>query len=672
MEKNIKKSNPSQNRFVFLPGINIPSGVSTTPLNRPTPQEKFTAMRRPAETRLIEDNSINNITTGVNNEGRQVDSNDVAPESPDGKSLSSLATPVPCEIMKEDERESRRNDDVQGAIQVTNNAAFSKKTMDNLTEPGVPMVHEVERTPNQNSQIIPPSFYSEEVCIENDFVVSQRANCTFPVDRNSQCTFNKSAQCPWNERERYQQEGGHADISKIENIRRSREIYQQALSTTSNDVNDIPNAGRGEYWNNPNSLIPASASAQFIESISIERSKQHPDSQGDNIFPQPKTRAEIESQLRMVHHETEARSFDDVGYKGNKDLRILSLREQMQNGFDPLQPKERYERIDLTKLPIVENPLQWNGLSAVVEGRLSENNIHYKAAENLGHIMVSHLYIGLTDYGDEDAQERNFITDLQQFWRERHLTDVKIPVIENEPIDVYLLIKEVLLLGGYGNVVEKRGFTIVARQLELPISSVNISDLLRIAYENLLVQYEEQLLRIVWAQSFKESENDQHMFPKESEKKRAPGASREERHENVMKKTRNQEIPSDRNEPSGSFFETGRLDSAFNLLNDAEDVVGATTPTLRVLEKRNPTIKHADTEELFSNMIELLEDVSSNPCASIMFINMVQNFGNSDICVPSWALSHNITFSNLVGESQRRFRENEGKFLNNTRIPTIK
>lgn len=149
-------------------------------------------------------------------------------------------------------------------------------------------------------------------------------------------------------------------------------------------------------------------------------------------------------------------------------------------------------RVEVSSLPVVDNPLQKSGRYTVIRGRLPDNHPFSVAANSLGITLVSKRGKRLNNSKGE-AAKRNFIEDLTQFLAELGEVHFKIPIIGGGELDLFLLAKEVMLLGGVRNVVRKRAFRVVAQQLGIPKTCTSAASVMKTAYEKLLFHYEQLL-----------------------------------------------------------------------------------------------------------------------------------------------------------------------------------
>lgn len=154
-------------------------------------------------------------------------------------------------------------------------------------------------------------------------------------------------------------------------------------------------------------------------------------------------------------------------------------------------------RVDILSLKVVDCPLQKNGRNTIICGRLPDDNQFAMAARDLGRRLVSKRHFSTTSSSviiTFIERRRNFYKDWTAFYEELHGFVPKLPVIGGGELDIFLLIHEVLLLGGVLSVLKKRALRIVGQQLELPKSCTSAASILKNAYENLLFYYEQKLV----------------------------------------------------------------------------------------------------------------------------------------------------------------------------------
>lgn len=177
-------------------------------------------------------------------------------------------------------------------------------------------------------------------------------------------------------------------------------------------------------------------------------------------------------------------------------------------------------RIDVTSLPVMNNPLQKSGRHTVIRGRLPDHHPFVIAVSNLGITMLSEKYEGEEGENDEDSRRARFLADLKSFLEEITVKQFKIPVIGGGELDIYELMKEVMLLGGVRNVVRKRAFRIVAQQLGIPKTCTSAASVLKGAYEKLLFHYEQRLAFGIWPENPSKAVNMKEMVYEERERER--------------------------------------------------------------------------------------------------------------------------------------------------------
>lgn len=150
-------------------------------------------------------------------------------------------------------------------------------------------------------------------------------------------------------------------------------------------------------------------------------------------------------------------------------------------------------RVEASKMGQVDNPLQKRGRHTVITGHLPYDNPYSVAERNLGIKMCS-LKLQSKGVPPGMSREEAFARDLHEFLVEINMAGSKVPVIGGGPLDLFALMREVLLLGGVTNVVKKRAFRIVGQQLELPKSCTSAAFVLKNAYTRLLFYYEGKLV----------------------------------------------------------------------------------------------------------------------------------------------------------------------------------
>lgn len=163
-----------------------------------------------------------------------------------------------------------------------------------------------------------------------------------------------------------------------------------------------------------------------------------------------------------------------------------------------IEPGIHFERVDIDSLPVMKSPLQKAGRHTVIRGRLRETHPFAIAARSLGYKLVSKRYENEVGSRDQEAGREFFMRDLNAFLSEIGNRHFKIPVIGGGDLDLYMLTKEVMRLGGVQNVVRKRAFRIVAQQLEIPKTCTSAASVLKGAYEKLLFHYEQRLVYGKW------------------------------------------------------------------------------------------------------------------------------------------------------------------------------
>lgn len=239
---------------------------------------------------------------------------------------------------------------------------------------------------------------------------------------------------------------------------------------------------------------------------------------GEDIpVPQTDTQLILESPSRFVSfssemHESGVTPLQPLPLfeQGNRATTAPSDEDRVQNAsypphdvVDDADTRMRNEReddsvvaegrVEVSSLPVVDNPLQKAGRYTVIRGRLPDNHPLSVAANNLGITLLSKKRKLSMESKVDAARRRNFIEDLTQFLAELGDRHFKIPIIGGGELDLFLLAKEVMLLGGVRNVVKKRAFRVIAQQLGIPKTCTSAASVMKTAYEKLLFHYEQRL-----------------------------------------------------------------------------------------------------------------------------------------------------------------------------------
>lgn len=184
-----------------------------------------------------------------------------------------------------------------------------------------------------------------------------------------------------------------------------------------------------------------------------------------------------------------------------------------QNGFSE-------GRVEISNLPVMNNPLQKAGRHTVIRGRLDDTNPFSVAVKNMGFKLVSREMENLGGAIGEEERRTCFFADLNAFLKEINSKHFKIPVIGGGELDIYALMKEVMLLGGVRNVVRKRAFRIVAQQLGIPKTCTSAASVLKGAYEKLLFHYEQRLTFGKWPENPEKAVNMKDMVCEDKEREK--------------------------------------------------------------------------------------------------------------------------------------------------------
>lgn len=168
----------------------------------------------------------------------------------------------------------------------------------------------------------------------------------------------------------------------------------------------------------------------------------------------------------------------------------------MQPALDEAYVKRQTQshgRVDIERLPTIHtNPLQKYGRHTIISGQLPPDNPFAIAERRIGHHFVSDQLCGSPPLTGNRHQD--FLRDYWFFMNEIGLGETKVPVIGGGPLDIFRLLREVLLVGGVMNVAKKRAFRIVGQQLDLPKTCTSAAYVLKQAYEKLLYHYERKLV----------------------------------------------------------------------------------------------------------------------------------------------------------------------------------
>lgn len=199
--------------------------------------------------------------------------------------------------------------------------------------------------------------------------------------------------------------------------------------------------------------------------------------------------------------------YDDLAVTGSAQGDAVTNEADELHGLTDGDASIIEGRVDIDSLPVLSNPLQKAGRHTVIRGRLREDHPFAIAAENLGYKLVSREYEGEHGSREEAAARVFFMSDLNAFLKEIGNDNFKIPVIGGGDLDVFMLTKEVMRLGGVHNVVRKRAFRIVAQQLGIPKTCTSAASVLKGAYEKLLFHYEQRLVYGKWPEDPKKAVN---------------------------------------------------------------------------------------------------------------------------------------------------------------------
>lgn len=213
-----------------------------------------------------------------------------------------------------------------------------------------------------------------------------------------------------------------------------------------------------------------------------------------------------DTHLRGFPSET-LREQNDEHLKSTPRQTRASNSESVVSEIDEIPEDDEHERVaregkvDIASLPVMKNPLQKAGRHTVIRGRLARDHPFSVGAYNLGYKLVSREHNGRIGATSDPGRRKFFMQDIKAFLKEIGNRHFKVPVIGGGDLDIYLLTREVMLLGGVQNVVRKRAFRIVAQQLGIPKTCTSAASVLKGAYERLLFHYEQRLVFGKWPEN---------------------------------------------------------------------------------------------------------------------------------------------------------------------------
>lgn len=196
-------------------------------------------------------------------------------------------------------------------------------------------------------------------------------------------------------------------------------------------------------------------------------------------------------------HHTSLEHSDNVSDHHEASLGEVQSQRQVTHSREVVHD----DKVDIASLPILKNPLQKAGRHTVIRGRLSDDHPFSIGAYNLGFKLASRDNCDRTGTRNEPECRKLFAEDLRMFLKEIGNGPFKVPVIGGGDLDLFLLAREVMLLGGVQNVVRKRAFRIVAQQLGIPKTCTSAASVLKGAYERLLFHYEQRIVFGKWPEN---------------------------------------------------------------------------------------------------------------------------------------------------------------------------
>lgn len=310
------------------------------------------------------------------------------------------------------------------------------------------------------------------------------------------------------------------------------------------------------------------------------------------------------------------------------------------------------EYVDVMSLPVIDNPLQKDGRHTVVRGRLADGHPYLMSAMNLGRKMVSRRYRGMRETDCEEERKKNFLLDLETFHSEIHTGGAKLPIIGGGNLDLYTLTKEVLLLGGVLNVVEKRAFRIVSQQLQLPPSCTSAAYVLKCGYERMLYYYEDMLTNDTWPDSPQLKVNLKAIL---GEKKALKERQKRER------------------QGRGGVSTGGKRKRRRSGEQAHSSASGQATPPATASNvKRGPVAKRRRTSDISDpDVLRMLSTMNATPTTHY-YLKMVANDGFFDgFSLPQWArmVPGEDSYLAVLDEIQRKDLQGQGKFSLSPSLP---
>lgn len=297
------------------------------------------------------------------------------------------------------------------------------------------------------------------------------------------------------------------------------------------------------------------------------------------------------------------------------DCSIISkIDDNHEHGNDELDRTRHEGRVDIASLSVMKNPLQKAGRHTVIRGKLADDHPFSIAADRLGYKLVSKENNGRTGSGDKNERRKHFMHDLKSFLKEIGNRHFKIPVIGGGDLDIYLLTREVMLLGGVHNVVRKRAFRIVAQQLGIPKTCTSAASVLKGAYERLLFHYEQRLVFGKWPENPTKAVNMKERVCQEKMKERGTRGSLQTREKRKADKSlRHQQLVAQMDvAPSGEKGNMTTFDSQTRGIPNRADLVALATEETSEHPFELPTwAQYIPNEEGYEALIEAAQSIDA-------------------------------------------------------------
>lgn len=238
---------------------------------------------------------------------------------------------------------------------------------------------------------------------------------------------------------------------------------------------------------------------------------------------------------------------------------------------------------------------------------------------------------------DQNPGRKLFLDEYFTFMKARGATVSKVPVVAKLPLDLFRLYHVVQKLGGFAQVVKKRRWSRVVRELDLPSSITSAAFTLRTQYMRLLYPYECEKKGI--PSNFLYYEDEVGWNPESSNlsehrydvNSRPPKLLREDKHSSYQKEARYH------SKPESSYVELSSQ-SEDNIRSKLREEIGYKR---KCESPASPATKRAKSEELDRDIYE----------ASDVQVTRPQSFDNT--------LLSNRSINYNVIEGKRRYSDGD-------------